>query len=1039
MSDAFISYSRQDKAFVEQLQQALIARKRQVWVDLKDIPPTADWLNEIYAGIEGADAFLCVLSPDYAASQTCSLELAHAIACKKRLIPILYRDVRGAQIAPALAGINWVNCRQSDDFEHALGQLTEALDTDLEYVREGTKVLVRALEWERRGYNASFTLRGNELTEAEHWLAQGAEKALRPTALQVRYISAGRRAERSRQRRLLTGVSAALVVTLLLSTATSILFVTARAAQQQAQANYTLALSRQLAAQALNHLDDQPDLALLLSAEAYRRADTTEARNSLLRALQARPQLDGYLYDPVSGSAGWLDEAFSPDGKYFAALDATGKIAVWKTATRQRVGPLLATRYALSDSTAPTAIAFSPDSKVIASASFTASQNSSESEITLLDVTTGRQVASPLDLNSTARNLAFSPDGAFLAIGGCAPYVSGVGLGPEHVWLWSLRTQEVADLPLPSGADCNSTSVAFSPDGRSLAAATRLGTMLWNTAEPALPGRLLPGLPEPLFGGLSETITSVTFSGDGRLLAAGQCGHGVSHSESLSLCASGAVQIWDTTTGRPHRQPLQGHNGSITDVAFSPQGNLLATAGEDDTLRLWDVATGKEIVQLRTDTAKSVFPAQRVVKFSPDGSLVASFNDQGSPISLWKVNASSVFTRSLMGFASDADSIGALLYSPDGRTLTAAGCVKMPGGTDAGTVWLWSEAAHRQIREAHLAGTKCLDGAAYTADGKRLAVTEGVTPGLTIWLLDTTTLHASGSFMLPDQFGPLGGFALSPDGAFVAAGDCGDDTTDNQGRSTGHLWLEQVATHKITELMGDAHRGCVNDVTFSPDSGTLAASVCHQFGGNTFSCGGGEIQLWNVTNGQFRSIPFPGDVTEATFSPDGKRIAAITRASGSTSEHGAFIWDIASGQRIGSIAPDAVGVQDIMFDRSWQTAVAIIYTCKSIELAGFDCRNAAPALQLWDVGKDQAIGDPIPLMLDPSGEPPSLHYNPNGDELVTAVSSPQAGVTFSAWDTSGAAWKDSACQLANRNLRSGEWASYLPGEPYHSTCPGLQS
>ncbi len=93
MADVFISYSRRDKDIVRRLYDALAAQKRDVWVDWEDIPPTAEWLKEVYAGIEAADTFICVLSPDSIASVICAREVEHAVTCKKRLIPIVVRDV----------------------------------------------------------------------------------------------------------------------------------------------------------------------------------------------------------------------------------------------------------------------------------------------------------------------------------------------------------------------------------------------------------------------------------------------------------------------------------------------------------------------------------------------------------------------------------------------------------------------------------------------------------------------------------------------------------------------------------------------------------------------------------------------------------------------------------------------------------------------------------------------------------------------------------------------------------------------------------
>ena len=74
MADVFISYSRKDIEFAQRIHQELEARDRQPWVDWQDIPPTSEWLDEVYAGIQAADTFLFIISPDSVVSEICTLE-----------------------------------------------------------------------------------------------------------------------------------------------------------------------------------------------------------------------------------------------------------------------------------------------------------------------------------------------------------------------------------------------------------------------------------------------------------------------------------------------------------------------------------------------------------------------------------------------------------------------------------------------------------------------------------------------------------------------------------------------------------------------------------------------------------------------------------------------------------------------------------------------------------------------------------------------------------------------------------------------------
>ncbi len=216
--EIFISYSRKDKEFVRRLHEALSRRDREAWVDWEDIRPTEEWMQAIYAAIEGADTFVFVLTPDSIASDVCGREIAHAGAHNKRMVPIVAQDVNADAVPEALAKLNWIFFRESDDFEKAADTLIGALDTDLNWVHAHTRLLTRAIEWNAKGKNNSFVLRGDDLRGAEQWLAEaGAEKERQPTPLQTEYIIASRKAAAGRQRITLAAVTCGAVVALILA------------------------------------------------------------------------------------------------------------------------------------------------------------------------------------------------------------------------------------------------------------------------------------------------------------------------------------------------------------------------------------------------------------------------------------------------------------------------------------------------------------------------------------------------------------------------------------------------------------------------------------------------------------------------------------------------------------------------------------------------------------------------------------------------------------------------------------------------------
>lgn len=199
-NDVFISYSRRNKTFVQKLNQALAEKERQVWVDWDDIPLTADWWAEIQAGIEGAHSFVFIISPDSVASKVCGQELDHAVACNKRIIPVVYHDADS--VPDSLSHINWLFFRDSDDFDKALKSLLEAIDIDLDWVKAHTRLTVRGQEWDKKDRNESYFLRGDDLAEAEKMLGK-VDKRPRLTLLQSQYIlSSSRKQEADRQREL---------------------------------------------------------------------------------------------------------------------------------------------------------------------------------------------------------------------------------------------------------------------------------------------------------------------------------------------------------------------------------------------------------------------------------------------------------------------------------------------------------------------------------------------------------------------------------------------------------------------------------------------------------------------------------------------------------------------------------------------------------------------------------------------------------------------------------------------------------------------
>jgi CHASE2 domain-containing sensor protein len=192
--DVFIAYSRVDSDFARKLNDALQIQGKMTWFDQESIASGADFQQEICRGIESSNNFLFIISPSSVNSPYCADEVEYARKLNKRIVTVLHRTVPAAELHPGLASVQWINFnKHNGDFYANFGELVRTLDTDLEYMRSHTRLLVKALEWDREKRDPSYLLRGKDLADSEQWLQLGATKHPQPTELQTQYITTSRK------------------------------------------------------------------------------------------------------------------------------------------------------------------------------------------------------------------------------------------------------------------------------------------------------------------------------------------------------------------------------------------------------------------------------------------------------------------------------------------------------------------------------------------------------------------------------------------------------------------------------------------------------------------------------------------------------------------------------------------------------------------------------------------------------------------------------------------------------------------------------
>jgi WD40 repeat protein/serine/threonine protein kinase len=549
--------------------------------------------------------------------------------------------------------------------------------------------------------------------------------------------------------------------------------------------------------------------------------------------------------------------AFSPDGKRLASASGDGTVKVWDAQTGQELLPIKAGGYIRS-------VAFSPDGKRLASFS---------GPLKVWDAQTGQQLLSlEGGTASYSSTVVFSPDGKRLASasGGSDPSVkiwdaqtgrellaiqrdrlygdANVVFSPDGKRLasgsqvWDAQTGQEL-LSLKGGGN----NLAFSPDDKRLASATRT----WGSGEggvkvlDAQTGQELLTLK----GAAREGITGLAFSPDGKLLAGGSWDE--------------TIRLWDAETGRQVAR-LQGHMSGIDTVAFSPDGQRLASASRDTTVKVWQTRalTNQEALTLKGG-ANGVWG----VAFSPDGKRLASASRSGNgrTVKVWDAQTG----QDLLTLEGHTRPVWSVAFSPDGKRVASG------GGMGDSTVKVWDTQAGQELLSLQGGHTGDVLGVAFSPDGKRLA---SASDDSTVKVWDAQ----SGQSMLtltglPPTFGnfwPTWSVAFSQDGKRLASGCEGQvNIWDAQ---TGQVLLTMKGPRGPQGAVRVPHMG----VAFSADGKRLASG--HR----------GEIKLWDALTGE-EILTFRGhtnQIPSVVFSPDGHRLASCSH------DGTVMVWDTHTGQ-----------------------------------------------------------------------------------------------------------------------------------------------
>ncbi|NEO15626.1 MULTISPECIES: TIR domain-containing protein [unclassified Moorena] len=822
MTQVFISYSDKDQEIKDKIAKTMMREGITIWKLETDIKTGIDFQAAINQGIEEADNLIYLISTNSIQSKYCQQELEHAFEHNKRIIFILIEDTDIDQIPPKIRSLQFLDFTKytnEANYRFMAAQLLKELNQDALYYEEHKLLLVKALKWLTQNRNSSILLRGHNLNYYENWLKVNRQRLEHPPlGLHEEFLAASRNQQHESYLDVFISYS---------RTDSDLARKLNEALQLQGKTTWfdqeSIPPGSDFQEEIYRGIEQSDNFLFIISPASvnspYCAGEVEYAQTLNKRFVTVlSTQVPATVLHPGLASIQWIDfnrhrGDFYPNfSELVRTLDTDREHVRSHTKWLQR-----AREWEQSNQDTDLLLRGSEFS-IAQQWLLNAETNDKQPTAILLHkdyIAKSGDAISILTKREKRRLVILRLSLTLMS----AAFAAAVGFGLV-AFMQSKRAEMVSVGHINALSRYSLALRESHQEFDALIEAIRAARQLQKqrrSVKPetealvrtALHGAVSWVREYNRLVGHNSWVTSVSFSPDGNLIASASKDH--------------TVKLW-SRKGKP-LQTLKGHEATVWNVSFSPDGKTIATASQDKTVKLWSL-DGKNL-----QTFKGHQRGVRSVSFSPDGRMLATASNDNT-VKLWSLNG-----KQLQTLEGIAPGYGSISFSPDGKILASAG--------SNNTIKLWHlDGRSIATFKGHQAEVYSVS---FSPQGKMIAsASEDKT--IKLWSLDGRELKT-----FPKKFPGVRSVRFSPDGKTLASAS---------RYKTVKLW--SLDGSELQTLRG--HQAGAYDLSFSPDGKTLASA--------------GEdktIKLWRLDAKTPRTFKgHRSNVWSVSFSPDGKTLASAS-------------------------------------------------------------------------------------------------------------------------------------------------------------------